>query len=78
MQEKTTKRIPIVDTDSQTFKRILKFVYSGQYPDDLESTEDALLPVAEKYGIQELKDACVLALKAGFRATYESYYDVTK
>ena len=40
---------------------MLKFVYCGQFPDDLESTADALLPVAEKYDIQELKDFCACA-----------------
>merc|ERR1712212_71733 len=65
MQEASTNRIRILDTDSQTFKRMLKFLYSGQFPDDLESSADALLPVTEKYDIQELKDACASTLKTG-------------
>ena len=63
MQEATTNRIPIDDTDRQTFQQMLKFIYCGQFPDDLETTADALLPVTEKYDIQELKDACASTLK---------------
>ena len=70
MQEATTNRIPIDDTDSETFQQMLKFVYCGQFPDNLESTADALLPLTEKYNIQELKDACVSTLKT--RVTKEN------
>ena len=64
MEEATSGRIQIDDADASSFKRVLKFVYCGKFPEDLNDSADALLPIADKYGIEDLKDACAAALKS--------------
>ena len=65
MKEAQTGRIPIDDTDAASFKHVLKFIYCGKIPDDevLDAMADSLLPITEKYGIADLKDACAASLK---------------
>jgi len=62
MKESKTNRIRIDDADAASFKQVLKFVYCGKFPDDLEDVADSVLPITEKYDIQELKEACANAL----------------
>ena len=64
MEEANSGRILIDDADASSFKRVLKFVYCGKFPEDLNDSADALLPIADKYGIEDLKDACAAALKS--------------
>jgi len=63
MKESETNRIRIDDADAAAFKHVLKFLYCGKFPDDLEDFAESLLPIAEKYDIQDLKEACAFALE---------------
>ena len=65
MRESRTNRIVIDDIDAPTFKKILKFIYCGDFPKDIDSSAEVYLPIADKYGIQELKDKCARALGQG-------------
>ena len=64
MAEASTGRIRIEDTDAASFKQFLNFIYCGKIPEELNDFADSLLPIAEKYGVQGLKDACEVALKS--------------
>lgn len=61
MKEASTNRIELKDDDYSAFIRMLKFIYCGQIPDDLNEVAEKLLPMAEKYGIEQLKEACLNA-----------------
>ena len=58
MQEASTNRWSPEDVDVASFKEVLKYLYCGRFPKDMESSPESYLPIAEKYDIQELKDAC--------------------
>ena len=62
MKEAASKIITIEDADIVSFKELLKFIYTGEYPKDLESSPETYLPLAEKYDLQELKDCCSRAM----------------
>ena len=63
MREATENRAAIQDIDAASFKAILKFLYCGRLPEDLKTSAKNYLPVADKYDIQELKEACEYALE---------------
>ena len=65
MRESSTNRIDIKDIDAPTFKAVLKFIYCGDFPEDFESSAALYLPVADRYGIQELKEKSARALERG-------------
>ena len=65
MVEARSKEIKIDDCDAESFKRLLKYVYCAQLPDDLDSVAVKLLPLADKYDLPELKEACVHAMSKG-------------
>ena len=58
MKEAASNTITIEDADVVSFKELLKFIYSGELPKDLESSPETYLPLAEKYDMQDLKDCC--------------------
>jgi len=62
MLEATTNRVHIKDTDPTSFGHMLKFIYCGQLPDSFSSIASSLLPLADKYGVDQLKAACVTRL----------------
>jgi len=62
MKEAASKIVTIEDADVGSFKELLKYIYSGQLPEDLQSFPEAYLPLAEKYDMPDLKDSCVGAL----------------
>merc|ERR1711962_922848 len=63
LSEAKTGEIRIDDTDADSFKHFLRFIYCGKLPVELKEIADSLMPIADKYGLQELKDACEEALK---------------
>ena len=64
MLEATTDRWSLKDDiDAASFKEVLKFLYCGQFPKNMKSSPESYLPIAEKYDIQELKDACAGVLE---------------
>jgi len=62
MREACENRVSIDDMDAASFEQVLNFVYCGQLPKNLTTSSALFLPVAEKYDIQELKDACAAAM----------------
>ena len=64
MREATTNRVVIEDIDATSFKAVLKFLYCGRLPEDLQTSAKNYLPIAEKYDIRALKEACETALSA--------------
>ena len=62
MRESLSNHVTIEDLDAASFKQLLRYVYSGRLPDDLERSPEIFLPAAEKYDMQELKTACLAAM----------------
>ena len=63
MKESTSGRIRIEDAEPEYFRQVLKFVYSGKLPEDLAENPEEYLPIADKYGIDDLKAASSQAAK---------------
>ena len=63
MREANSGRIRIDDADAAAFKQVLKFIYSGKFPEELNDNADLVLPISDKYGIEDLKVVCAAALK---------------
>ena len=63
MLEATTNRVEVKDTDPDVFSHMLKFIYCAQLPENLTSIASSLLPLADKYGVDELKAACVASVR---------------
>jgi len=65
MIEATTNKIKIEDTDAQSLKHVLKYIYCGELPEvkDLEDIAPTILPIAEKYGLEKLKLVCAATLQ---------------
>ena len=62
MKEATTNEITFEDTDSETFKEFLRYVYCGKTLANFKDIADVMLPLAEKFGVQSLKNECMDAL----------------
>ena len=67
MEEARTNVIRIDDCDAASFKHVLRFIYCGKFPEELRNIADSILPITEKYGIQDLKDACINTMKAALQ-----------
>jgi len=63
MLETKTSKVRVKDADSDTFRHMLRFVYCGELPSDMDSVAEHLLPLADKYGIEQLKVACEASLR---------------
>jgi len=63
MLEATTNRVHIKDADPDSFHHLLKFIYCAQLPDDIAPFASSLLPLADKYGVDQLKTVCAVSLK---------------
>ena len=64
MRESQTGQIEITDVDVIRFYHVLKFIYSGEFPEDLGQFSESYLQIADKYGIEDLKLACSASLKS--------------
>jgi len=75
MKEAQTNCATIEDTEPNAFRHFLQFIYSGKMPMN-ESIDDvaAVLMLAEKYDLSELKEACVDIL--GWRLDKSSVVDI--
>ena len=68
MQEAKTGQVNIRDAPQDIFKQLLHYIYSGRFSMPLtESTSKALLIVAEKYDVGDLKEECANFLVAEIR-----------
>jgi len=63
MKETISKVITVEDFDFADFKEFLKFVYSGELPEKLETSPKVYLLMADKYDVQDLKESCSLAFR---------------
>ena len=52
-----------LDENPLIFKELLKFMYSGLTPENLDDIAIKLLPLADKYLLSELKQLCVTAIR---------------
>ena len=68
MRETCSNRALIDDMDATSLEQVINFVYCGQIPKDLDTSPELFLPVAEKYDIQELKDACAIVMAKNLKA----------
>lgn len=62
MKESVSKEIKIEESPV-LFNELLRFVYSGQPPENLRKIAIELLPLADRYGLDELKELCASALQ---------------
>ena len=58
MLETATNQVKIDDTDPDSFRRMLMFLYSGRLPRYSPGVASSLLPLADKYGVEDLRDSC--------------------
>ena len=73
MLENVTSFVNITETDNKVFKDMLTFIYSDQAP-NLKDTVFGLLPMADKYQLDALKDTCATYLRNNL--TTENVVDV--
>lgn len=57
MQEKQSNVVSVVDIDDKVMADILQFIYTGRI-DNLRKTASNILPAADKYALEGLKDIC--------------------
>ena len=62
MKESVSKVIKIEESPA-LFSKVLKFIYTGQPPKGLRNFAMELLPVADRFGLDKLKEMCASALK---------------
>jgi len=62
MQESVTGKIEL-DDDPEIIKEVLKFLYSGILPENIDTIAMELLPVADKYALNELKQSCINVIR---------------
>ena len=65
MVEAQTKRIVVEDADPDVFKSMLKYIYCGKLPDELDASADKMLPLADKFDLPDLREACLHWLEKG-------------
>ena len=58
LPESGSKQIYVDGIDPSLFKEVLKFVYSGSAPKEISSIAMELLPLADRYELEELKLMC--------------------
>lgn len=64
MKEALSNRITIDASEETCFKQVLKYIYCGKVPDDLEADPLKYLPISDMKEIDDLKGACLEAMKA--------------
>lgn len=60
-EENRTRVVVIDDTNAQVFLQLLQYLYSGT-ASEMEDVAMDLLVVADKYGVESLKDECAIVL----------------
>jgi len=67
MNEEQTDRIEIQEK-APVFEELLRFIYAGEV-EKLDINAEGLLPIADKYGIDQLKSLCEMQLVAQLNAS---------
>ena len=61
--ESRTRVVEIKDTKPQVFKQLLQYIYTGKAPEiEREGMAHELIVVADKYGVESLKEECANVL----------------
>jgi len=63
MQESASNQVTVTDVEPATFKAVLRFLYSGLMEEEEFASLAELIGAADKYGLDELKKACELAMR---------------
>jgi len=63
MEETQTNLVEVKDADPDTFKELIKFLYSGLLPENIDAIGMGLLPIADRYGVKELQEMCEVAIR---------------
>ena len=58
MEESLNQTVEIDDVEPNVFRGLLRFLYAGQPPENLGEIAVDLLTVADKYGVDSLKELC--------------------
>jgi hypothetical protein len=61
MKESLFNEVPL-DENPAIFKKLLRFIYSGSVPVNIDENAMELLPLADKYGLDDLKPYCEAAI----------------
>lgn len=61
-KESTEPEIKITDVDHDVFEIIVKYIYTNQFPTDLEAKTKAVLIAAHKYQLQAVVEKCEMQL----------------
>lgn len=65
MVETSSNICRLEDVDAEAFKHLLKYIYCGKLPDDWAETAFSLLPLADRFNLPELRDACAHWMEKG-------------
>jgi len=58
MKENLTDKVEVPDADPNAFRGMLQYIYGGMAPKNLEDIAIDLFAIADKYGLDTLKDMC--------------------
>ena len=58
MKENLTDKVEVPDADPDAFRGMLQYIYGGMAPKNLEDIAIDLFAIADKYGLDTLKDMC--------------------
>jgi len=64
MKETQTNSVEIKDAEPDSFRCVLLFIYCGQLPDDFDSIAVKVLPLADKYLLEDLKQKCANSIQS--------------
>lgn len=64
MKESQSNTVTMEDASPALYRLLLKFLYTGQLPVDSAENAFDLLPLAEKYALDDLKAACEIAIRS--------------
>ena len=62
MEESQTNRVEIKEAEPEMVKEVIKFLYSGMLPDNIDAIAMDLLPLADRFGVDGLKEMRVAAI----------------
>lgn len=65
MFESTTNCVFVDDIDAPAFKEVLKFIYCDDFLENIDASAEVYLPIADRYGLLELKERSTSALGQG-------------
>ena len=68
MRESSSGAIEVPDVDPVAFRGMLEYIYGGMYPEKLDNIALDLFVVADKYGLEKLRDICETAIIANLNA----------